>query len=149
MAILVRQAEGADAERIAELLGELGYPADTAAVMSRLDYWGDEPSAAVFVAAADGVVVGVAAVHVSPLLEVDGHYARLVALVVGEDARRGGIGRALIAAVEAYARAFRCLFVEVTSGKRPEREAAHRFYRGLGFEDLNDIAYRFRKPLRQ
>ncbi|MDP9795564.1 GNAT superfamily N-acetyltransferase [Catenuloplanes nepalensis] len=149
MTILVRPVQGADADRVAELLGQLGYPADGAAVASRLDYWGDEPSAAVFVAVSDDVVVGVAAVHVSPLLEVDGHYARVVALVVDADARRGGIGRALMAAVEAYASAFRCSFVEVTSGRRPEREPAHRFYRDLGFEDLNDIAFRFRKPLPQ
>ena len=149
MTILVRPVQGADADRVAELLTQLGYPADGAAVSSRLDYWGDEPSAAVFVIVAGELVVGVAAVHVSPLLEVDGHYARVVALVVDADARRGGIGRALMAAVEAYAGAFRCAFVEVTSGRRPEREAAHRFYRGLGFEDLNDIAYRFRKPLPQ
>ncbi|MDR7274705.1 GNAT family N-acetyltransferase [Catenuloplanes atrovinosus] len=147
MAILVRQADDSDAERLAELLGQLGYPTDGASVVGRLAYWADEPSAAVFVAVADGVVVGVAAVHVSPLLEVDGHYARLVALVVDETVRRGGIGRALVAAVEAYATAFRCQFIEVTSARRPERAAAHRFYRGLGFEDLNDLAYRYRKAL--
>jgi GNAT superfamily N-acetyltransferase len=149
MAILVRQATGEDAERLAELLGQLGYPTDATDVAARLDYWVDEPAAAVFVAVSDGVVVGVAGVHVSPLLEVYGHYARLVALVVDEHVRRGGIGRALMAAVEAYARAFRCLFVEVTSGRRPERTAAHRFYRRVGFEDLNDRSYRFQKRLPQ
>jgi GNAT superfamily N-acetyltransferase len=149
MAILVRQAATADGERLAELLGQLGYPTDEASVAERLDYFGDEPAAALFVAVSDGVVVGVAAVHVSPLLEVTGHFARLIALVVDEHTRGDGIGRALMAAVEAYARAFRCLFVEVTSGRRPEREAAHRFYRGLGFKDVNDESYRFKKLLPQ
>ncbi|WP_033346291.1 GNAT family N-acetyltransferase [Catenuloplanes japonicus] len=149
MAILVRQATHADGGRLAELLGQLGYPTDETSVAERLDYWSDEPTAAVFVAVSDDVVVGVAAVHVSPVLEVTGHYARLVALVVDEDTRGSGIGRALLAAVEAYARAFRCLFVEVTSGRRPEREAAHRFYRKAGFEDVNAHAYRYKKRLPQ
>jgi hypothetical protein len=41
------------------------------------------------------------------------------------------------AAVEAFAGARGCALVEVTSGERPEREAAHRFNPGLGYEQVS------------
>jgi GNAT superfamily N-acetyltransferase len=61
-----------------------------------------------------------------------GDQAEVVGLVVDADARRGGAGRALIAAAEDWARArgLRELFLR-SNVVRPE---AHAFYPALGFE---------------
>ena len=72
-----------------------------------------------------------------PLAHEDGGWCRLSALVVSEARRRTGGGRALVEAVEAFARERGCGLVEVTSGERPEREAAHHFYAALGYEEVS------------
>ena len=65
-------------------------------------------------------------------------------VVVDEDARRLGAGRALVEraielAVDAGAR-----FVDLTS--RPERESAHRLYETMGFEERTTTVYRRQLP---
>jgi len=55
-----------------------------------------------------------------------------------------GIGAQLVAAAEQQFRAWGCARVEVSSGA--QREAAHRFYRRIGYEEQ---AKRFIKQLAQ
>jgi GNAT superfamily N-acetyltransferase len=43
-----------------------------------------------------------------------------------------------------WARNAGCEGIELTSGMRPEREAAHRFYEDLGFQKTS---YRFWRPI--
>ena len=68
---------------------------------------------------------------------------RIIAFVVREDARRRGIARALLAAVEAAARAAGCEHLHVTTAHR--RADAHAAYTALGF---SDTGLRFGKDLR-
>ena len=72
---------------------------------------------AVFVAIdpASAAVLGVASVHVLPLFHAPGSLGRLTALAVRRSAQRRGVGRALVAAVEAFAWAAGCARMEVTS----------------------------------
>ena len=53
-------------------------------------------------------VVGLASVHVMPILERDDPTARITAMVVEEAARRSGVGRALLERMEDVARAEGC-----------------------------------------
>jgi GNAT superfamily N-acetyltransferase len=129
--LTIRDARAADAERIADLLGQLGYPAGSAAVRSRLERLvivGDR----VVVAELDEQVVGVAHLHVSPTIEHERPAAKLGALVVDEGHRGEGIGRALAEVVEAEARARGCGVFFVTTAER--RDDAHAFYERLGLE---------------
>jgi GNAT superfamily N-acetyltransferase len=87
----------------------------------------------VYVAEMDGAVVGFAAVQVVPLLERERPLCRLTALVVDEEARRPGVGRALLERVEDEARRLGCERLEVTSSV--QREDARAFYERLGFEE--------------
>ncbi|HXE92548.1 MAG TPA: GNAT family N-acetyltransferase [Gaiellaceae bacterium] len=127
----IRDARAADAAAIAELLGELGYPATGAAVTSRLERLvivGDR----VVVADVDGEVAGLAHLHVSPTIEHERPAGKLGALVVAESHRGRGIGRLLVEAVEEEATARGCGIFFVTTAER--RDDAHAFYESLGLE---------------
>jgi GNAT superfamily N-acetyltransferase len=127
----IRDARPDDAAAIAGLLTQLGYPSEEESVESRLDRLrivGDR----IAVAELDGAVVGLAHLQVTPAIERDRPAAKLGALVV-DDAHRGqGIGRALIAAMEAEARLRGCELLYLTTSER--RDDAHAFYERVGLE---------------
>jgi GNAT superfamily N-acetyltransferase len=128
---LIRDAQAADAQAVARLLGELGYPVDAGTVAARLERLaivGDR----VLVAEADGEVAGLAHLQVTPAIEYDRPVAKIGALVVDERYRRAGIGRALVQAAEAEARARNCEVLFLTTSER--RDDAHSFYESLGLE---------------
>ena len=140
----IRRAENADAPRIAELSGQLGYPATPAQMRERLH--GIKPASqhAVLVAetAEDGVVGWV---HVSrqPLLEVEIR-AEVNGLVIDERVRGAGAGARLLAAAEKWARKHGCKGMSVRSNVI--RERAHKFYERNGYEHYK-TQKSFRKPL--
>ncbi len=71
--------------------------------------------------------------------------ARLEEVVVDSSARGKGVGEALVKAALDVARQRGAQIAELQSGRRPEREAAHRLYLRLGFS-LRDSDV-FRIPL--
>ena len=139
--IVVRAAEAADLGAVVELLDELGYPSSAEAAGESMEALRRDPASWLWVAVERGEVVGLVGLHVMPLLE-RGPFARVTALVVGERARRRGIGRALVERVEEQARAEGCERVELSSADR--RHDAHAFYRRVGFEPTSQ---RFLKRL--
>jgi GNAT superfamily N-acetyltransferase len=127
----IRDARPADADAIARLLTQLGYPTEAEAMASRLDRLlivGDR----VVVAEVDGAVVGLAHLQVTPAIERDRPAAKLGALVVDEAQRGHGIGRALVEAMEAEARRRGCELLYLTTAER--RDDAHAFYERVGLE---------------
>ena len=140
----IRRAKSSDAARIAELAGQLGYPATTAQMRERLRGIRPASEHAVFVAesAKDGVIGWV---HVSkqPLLEVEIR-AEVNGLVVAEGQRSLGAGARLLAAAEDWACKCGCKGMSVRSNVI--RERAHKFYVGSGYEHYK-TQKSFRKPL--
>ena len=131
MGATVRDARPKDSAGIAHLLGQLGYPTAADAVTERtrrLLAAGDR----LVVAELDGRVVGLARLHVSASLEYETPGGQLAALVVDEHHRGSGIGRALVEAMEAEARARRCGAFFLTTAEH--RADAHAFYERLGLE---------------
>ncbi|WP_436523128.1 GNAT family N-acetyltransferase [Actinoplanes sp. HUAS TT8] len=141
----IRPIHQGDAPRLAVLLQQLGYPSSEKDVRHRLGYWLDDPASHLLGADDDGVLAGVAALHVTPIIEVTGKFARLVALVVDAESRKRGVGRALMTAAEDRARSAGCLFMEVTSNR--QRLSAHRFYENLGYTDTHERSRRFVRSL--
>ena len=126
-----RRATADDAERIAALFTDEGYPAGASGIASRLDRFATE-SSSVIVADADGEVLGFIAFHVLPRFEHDDRFARIVALVVDPGVRERGVGRQLMAEAERIGREQGAAFIEVTSGHhRPE---ARHLYESLGYD---------------
>jgi GNAT superfamily N-acetyltransferase len=129
----LRAASPDDAQRVAALLDQLGYPATVAEVTARLARLESDPAAWVLVAHDGERLLGLAAAHLRANLERDAPTCRLTALVVDAPARGRGVGRTLLEAVTAEAERQGCERVEVTL--RPEREAAEALYRSAGFEE--------------
>jgi GNAT superfamily N-acetyltransferase len=94
----------------------------------------DETRPQVIVAEADAVV-GFAALSIWRAFAERAWVCRLSAITVDCSARRSGIGRALMENVEARARRAGCELMELSTGRRPERQAAHKFYQSLGIVD--------------
>ena len=118
---------------MAALSGDLGYPADRAAMEGRLATLLAEPGHALFGAeTAEGTLLGWVHVCARPLL-IDPPSAFVEGLGVVAAARRGGVGRALMAAAEAWARGRGAERIRLRSGAT--RIDAHAFYRALGYQD--------------
>jgi GNAT superfamily N-acetyltransferase len=134
-----------DEAAAAELAGQLGYPTTAAQVGERLRRAAGQPDAALLVAeAAAGRVVGWAHAFGVYLLESE-PYAELGGLVVDERERGRGVGRALLAAVEGWAREGG--FASVRLRSNVVRERAHAFYERLGYERVK-TQHCFRRELR-
>jgi GNAT superfamily N-acetyltransferase len=145
-AIRIRKARRGDAERLAQLSGELGYPATAAQIAARLRQLTPVSKHAVFVAEAPEVgagVVGWVHVSVSHLLESDVR-AEVNGLIVADGQRSAGAGAKLLEAAEAWARRRGCRGMNVRSNVI--RERAHKFYERQGYEHYK-TQKAFRKPL--
>jgi GrpB-like predicted nucleotidyltransferase (UPF0157 family)/GNAT superfamily N-acetyltransferase len=127
----IRPAQDADA--VAVLLGDLGYPTedqDAAAQLGRLLHRDD--AGVLVYEDADGGLVGLIAFQVFHLVYRPRPQCRITALSVRADRRRRGIARALVDAVETIAVQRGCDRVELTT--RPDRVEALSFYEASGFE---------------
>jgi GNAT superfamily N-acetyltransferase len=142
VSLRIRDARREDSAALADLLGQLGYPTDEAGVRQRMVRLSRSDADRLFVAEDHDRVLGFAGLHVSPSLEYDGDAGKVSAIVVDENARRRGIGRALMDAVETEARSRGCVLLFLTTAER--RADAHEFYRRLGLEETGR---RFAKPL--
>jgi GNAT superfamily N-acetyltransferase len=140
--VLIRAVRPEDAEGIASLLTQLGYPADAGTVRRRLERLLESGSDHHLVAVDGEDVVGIAGLQVGLSLEYDGVVGKLSELCVDEARRRQGIGEALVAAIEDEARDRGCVLLYLTTAER--RKDAHAFYDRIGFEETGR---RFAKTL--
>jgi GNAT superfamily N-acetyltransferase len=140
----IRRAKPGDAARIAELSGQLGYPATASQIRQRLRAIRPASQHAVLLAERKDVgVVGWLHVSKQPLLEVEVR-AEVNGLVVSEGHRSLGAGARLLAAAEDWARKHGCKSMSVRSNVI--RERAHQFYERQGYEHYK-TQKSFRKPL--
>lgn len=142
--VQVRPAKTSDAKRIAELSGQLGYPANTSEISGRLTKVKRAPQHAVLVAELTlHRVIGWVHVSVEPRIEVELR-AEVNGLVVADGERSRGAGALLLRSAENWARARGCRNMSVRSNVL--RERAHRFYVRNGYEHYK-TQKAFRKKL--
>jgi len=134
----------ADAAEIARLAGDLGYPSAPAEILERLGVLlGDERHfVAVWAVPGEGLWGWISAEHRASL-DAD-ERAEITGLVVDAGARRGGVGRALVAAAERWAAARGLAVVTVRSNA--VRAESHPFYQRLGYARTKTQHY-YRKAL--
>jgi GNAT superfamily N-acetyltransferase len=133
MTLEIRPARPADAERLAALSVELGYPMTAAEATERLAPLSAHPDHAILVAAAGGHVDGWIQVSLPRIFETP-QRAEIAGLVVDSAARGRGIGRELVAAAADWARERGCAGIRVRTNV--VRERAQAFYRREGFREL-------------
>lgn len=133
-----------DLEAAARLATQLGYPSTAEQIGRRFRALSESEDARVFVAEGpDGNAVGWVHVFGRRLLESDAD-AEVGGLVVDEQFRGRGIGKALMASAEAWARERGYSLVSVRSNVI--RTEAHEFYKRLGYE-ITKSQYKLRKRL--
>jgi GNAT superfamily N-acetyltransferase len=138
----LRSATAADAERIAALFTDEGYPSGPSDIVERLARF-DSDGSRVIVADNGGEVLGFVAVHALPRFEHSDRIIRIMALVVDAGERGRGIGRLLMEEVERIGRDLDAAFAEVTAGHH--RPDARRLYEELGYDGT--VAAYLRKRL--
>lgn len=141
-ATTLRSATTADAEAIAALFTDEGYPAGPSDIAERLTRF-TPPDGAVIVAEHEGAILGFIAVHAMPRFEHGDSIVHILALVVDAGARERGVGRALIGEAERLGVERGAAFVELTAGHH--RPDARHLYESLGY-DASVAAY-LRKKL--
>jgi ribosomal protein S18 acetylase RimI-like enzyme len=140
--LTIRPAAASDADAIAALFTDEGYPAGPSDIVERLGRFSSAHSQ-VLVAEHEGEILGFIAIHAMPRFEHDDRIVRILALVVDAGARERGVGRALMAEAERIARDLDAAFIEITAGHhRPE---ARRLYESSGYD--GSVAAYLRKKL--
>ena len=143
--MLVRRVLVDDAESVAALLGELGYPTEPEQMARRIARHAssaDDPAWVGVERTDPSRVVGFVAGHCFRPYELERPVAELTALVVTESGRGGGVGRLLTQTVEEWAIARGCHRLTVASSMH--RHDAHLFYERCGF---GERSRRFEKEL--
>ena len=129
----LRSASSIDADDVAKLLSELGYPCDTDDAAHRIRAILDNDRQALVVARVEGIVSGLIALDFMYYLPLGTTTCRITALVVTSDAQGRGLGRQLLREAERRARSGSAARIELTSGS--QRTEAHAFYRACGYKD--------------
>jgi GNAT superfamily N-acetyltransferase len=144
MSASIRPIALRDAEAVAALTTQLGYPVEADPIASRISPLLEDSSSAVLVAV-DGDDRPIGWLHVALLLSLEGDArVHIMGLVVGDGHRSAGIGQELLAAGETWARERGVTRMTVYS--RQTRERAHRFYEREGYAMVKR-SYFFEKEL--
>jgi GNAT superfamily N-acetyltransferase len=129
--VIVRDARSTDADALASLCTQLGYPTTSRAIPGRIARIGEDPNARALVAECDDAVIGLATVHLRFTMNHETPIAQLTLLVVDESNRTHGVGRALVESAEAWAKERGSRRITVTTALR--RAGAHAFYERLSY----------------
>jgi len=142
MPIEIRTATPHDSPAVSRLLGELGHAVPPEALPSRFAALAAGGGAAFVAADGPSPAVGLVVLARHANLHAALPVAYVTALVVATEARGRGVGRALLAAAERWARDRGCGRLAVTSAEH--RAEAHAFYPRWG---LPYTGRRYSKPL--
>lgn len=129
----LRPATRIDADDVAALLTELGYPCGLEDARQRIASIGENDRQALVVARCDGAVCGLLALDFMYYLPLGTTTCRITALVVRNDAQGRGLGRQLLREAERRARFAGAARLEIVSGS--QRVDAHAFYKACGYSD--------------
>lgn len=136
--------ESTDAAAVAELAGQLGYPATEHDIAHRYRAISENSEHAVFVAENESERV-IAWLHAFAKRGMNfDACVEITGLVVDEKCRGQGVGKKLLAKVEkwAFSRGYKTVAVR----SQTKREEAHRFYLGAGYEQQKS-QYKFVKRI--
>lgn len=126
----IRAMDPEDLPLVRNLLAQLGYSLDPAALERRFRAVSAAPGHALFVAQQAGTIVGLVHFYARPALDKPPEVV-VQALVVDEATRGAGIGRGLMQVAERWAEAQG--YGSVALSSNVVRSTAHAFYQRLGY----------------
>lgn len=131
--LIVRDAAPtpADADALARLCVQLGYPAEPGVMIDRVNRLARDENARALVAQQGNDIIGLTTIHLRYTINHEAPIAQLTLLVVDESNRTHGVGRALVEAAEAWARERGSKRIVVTTAL--QRAGAHAFYEKLSY----------------
>ncbi len=136
--LTIRTVQDRDAASVAELSGQLGYPATREEIAERIAWvLGHADAQVILVACLRNQVVGWIEAVIEHHLQSP-PFALITGLVVRDGVRGLGVGKKLCEEVERWSRRKGLRIVRVTS--RSTREAAHRFYLRDGYRQIKTSA---------
>jgi GNAT superfamily N-acetyltransferase len=139
---VIRPMEPRDADAARALMRQLcGHAMTRAEMLDKLDFVAASPVDWLYVCEIEGEVVGALSFRLRERIEQPGRYGEIYALMVDANARRQGVGRALMDYAEDLARQHGCIGTWLVSGFKRQDEA-HQFYTELGYDITG---YRFVK----
>lgn len=129
--IQIRRAEVGDLQEVCLLAGQLGYPGSSEQFLARLERILGNPSQEILVVEIAGCrAAGYIHVLLQNFLEID-PIVEVGGLVVNQEYRHIGIGKALLTAAEDWAKNAGCRQIRLHSNII--RTEAHTFYLTLGY----------------
>lgn len=129
--ISIRRAVEADAAAIAQLSTTLGYDAEPKVIARRLRaILGSDADLMIVAEDSHRAVVGWLQAHAAHIVE-SGFRVEITGLIVFPGQRRRGVGRALVAEAERWAKAIAAEAIVVRSNV--QRVESHAFYPALGY----------------
>lgn len=143
----IRRAQPSDAQQLASLLNQLGHGEPAADSISLAKHLSPTANREVLVAEQDNLLLGTCTLHlIEHLAHGFAHSAIIEDMVVDSEQRGRGIGRALMLHAIDQASLWGCYKVGLSSAA--SRQAAHDFYRNLGFEQHGiSLAINLKAPL--
>ena len=128
----VREALLSDATSIVSLMKQLGYKVTIELIQQKLTAFNKTPIDIVYVATDKNMIIGIISCHLTSLFHQEGSSGRITSLVIDENSRGLGVGRALVNTAEEFFMNSGCVKSEVTSGDH--RSEAHKFYQSCGYK---------------
>lgn len=144
MNYIIRPCVPSDAEVLCHLNSEeMGYSFSVDNTAKALKELLRDNTQRIFVAVCDDIVIGY--IHAADYQLLYAPPAKnILGIAVSSYYRNKGVGRALLAAVEEWAKESGCASVRLNSGA--ERENSHAFYKKCGYEFIKQ-QFNFRKRL--
>jgi len=141
---MIRPMTFQDLQEVVLLSGQLGYPLDMHALGARFQRLRADENRVLLVFEDPGNgVVGWVHAHIEEGLLLSPR-TEIRALIVGEEHRRKGIGKALVRSVEAWTKEIGMESVFLRTNE--SREGAHQFYKNIGYKK-SKTSYLFTKDI--
>jgi len=140
--MLLREAVVEDVPKLTDLLGQLGYSMDPAAVLANLNAYVQSSDRAVWVVEKDGSVVALLALDIAPTFHRRANQMRIVSFVVDKHHRGQGIGKFLLETAEKVALEKGCWIIELSPAMHRKKDGTHAFYENFGYVlDPDELYY--------
>lgn len=133
--IQIRNTEETDADQLAVLMEQLGFPLTSPDMLKRIKIYHANPNYFSYVAEKDQHLVGSVSLAITEQFHRQIRFCRIISLVVDQQYRKLGIGKALIQYAEHITKENGCEFMEVASAVHRAPMGAHDFYLSLGFNE--------------